>query len=63
MGILSKANLDAFVIRLWCDCEHEQWRGHITHIQTQQDCYFSSMEQLENFMINFLPNTIQAEVA
>lgn len=55
MKILTKANLSAFVVRFWFDGEHGEWHGHVTHIETQQYRYFISMDQLEEFIIKFLP--------
>lgn len=63
MGILTNANLSAFVIRFWCDGEHGEWRGYVTHIQTQQGCYFISLKQLEEFITKFSPIHLQSQIA
>jgi hypothetical protein len=53
MEFLTNHELSSFVIRLWKDDEHGTWRGHITHIQSHQGCYFLTMSQMEDFISRF----------
>lgn len=56
MEFLTTNELSSFVIRLWKDEDRGQWRGHITHIQSHQGCYFLTMSQMEDFMARFFAN-------
>jgi len=53
MEFLTADDLSSFVIRLWKDDDRGQWRGHITHIQSHQGCYFLTLNQMEDFMARF----------
>jgi len=54
MEFLYKQELSSFVIRLWKDDDRSHWRGHITHIQSRQGCYFLTLGQMEDFMSRFV---------
>ena len=60
MEFLSKHELSSFVIRLWNDDDRGHWRGHITHIQSRQGCYFLNLSQMEDFVSRFF-STMQEE--
>ncbi len=53
MDFLPKENLSSFVIRLWNDEDRQHWRGHITHIQSRQETYFLTFDQMVNFISGF----------
>lgn len=53
MEFLSKEDLSSFVIRLWKDEDRQNWRGHITHIQSRQGTYFLTFNQMEDFISKF----------
>lgn len=53
MEFLPKEDLSSFVVRLWSDEDRQQWRGHITHIQSRQETYFMSFDQMVNFISGF----------
>lgn len=53
MEFLPKEDLSSFVIRLWNDEDRRQWRGHITHIQSRQETYFLTFDQMVNFISGF----------
>lgn len=53
MEFTYKENLSSFVIRLWNDSDHHNWRGHITHIQSRQGTYFKNFNQMEDFLSRF----------
>jgi len=53
MEFTYKEDLSSFVIRLWNDSDHRQWRGHITHIQSRQGTYFKNFNQMEDFLSRF----------
>jgi len=61
MEFLYKQELSSFVIRLWKDDDRSHWRGHITHIQSRQGCYFLTLGQMEDFMSRFI-ETLTEEV-
>lgn len=60
MEFLHEQELSSFVIRLWKDDDRGRWRGHITHIQSRQGCYFLNLSQMEDFMSRFV-TTLQDE--
>ncbi len=61
MEFLYKQELSSFVIRLWKDDDRSHWRGHITHIQSRQGCYFISLSQMEDFMSRFI-SSLEEEI-
>lgn len=45
--------LQSFVARIWLertDDEDPKWRGHIQHIQGQEETYFQDLTEMSEFM-------------
>ena len=45
--------LQSFVARIWLertDDEKPRWRGHIQHIQGQEETYFQDLAEMSEFM-------------
>ncbi len=48
--------LQSFVARIWLertDDEDPRWRGHIQHIQGQEETYFQDLAEMADFMEQF----------
>lgn len=48
--------LQSFVARIWLertDDEDPRWRGHIQHIQGQEETYFQDLAEMSDFMEQF----------
>jgi hypothetical protein len=44
---------DSFVARIWLERGSNGdpiWRGHIKHVQSQQEVYFQDLETMSNFL-------------
>ena len=51
MGI--QRDLDSFVARIWVERESNGdpiWRGHIRHVQGDQEAYFQSLMEMSEFL-------------
>ena len=44
----------SFVIRLHLDDEATRWRGHITHVQSEERKHVRSLRQLDDFILRHL---------
>lgn len=44
----------SFVIRLQLDDEGTRWRGHITHVQSEERKHVRSLRQLDDFILRHL---------
>ncbi len=44
---------ESFVARIWLEGEstdHPIWRGHIQHVQGEEECYFQNLQELKKFL-------------
>lgn len=58
--------LQSFVARIWLertDDEDPRWRGHIQHIQGQEETYFQDLAEMSDFMEQFSGITADANTA
>lgn len=56
---LIETRIHSFVIRLWLEETNAeagvfQWRGHITHIPSNQHRYFDKLKEMKQFVKQFL---------
>ena len=45
--------LGSFVARIWLEGEmgnNPAWRGHIQHVQGEEECYFESLLEMREFL-------------
>ena len=48
-----KRSFESFVARLWLEGgtdENPLWRGHIRHVQGEEEAYFQDLERMSDFM-------------
>lgn len=45
---------NTFVVKIWCDDHEEMIRGHTQHVSSQEHAYFSSLENLSDFIASHL---------
>jgi|TARA_B100000315_G_scaffold28991_1_gene24662 hypothetical protein len=48
-----KRSFESFVARLWLEGgtnEDPLWRGHIRHVQGEEEAYFQDLERMSDFM-------------
>ena len=46
-------SFESFVARLWLEGgtdENPLWRGHIRHVQGEEEAYFQDLERMSDFM-------------
>ena len=49
----NKNTLESFVARIWLEPGQNGdpiWRGHVRHVQDEQETYFKCMEELSGFL-------------
>jgi hypothetical protein len=47
---------NTFVIRLWNDSTSAPWRGEIVHVQSAGSSHFTTWDQVEAFVRQFVPD-------
>lgn len=62
MTELPEVNTHSFVIRVWLEepannTAQTKWRGHITHVPSNQRRYFDSLEDIKPIVKSFLEST------
>ncbi len=48
-----KRSFESFVARFWLEGvtdENPFWRGHIRHVQGEEEAYFQDLERMSDFM-------------
>ena len=48
-----KRSFESFVARLWLEGgtdENPLWRGHIRHVQGEEEAYFQDLERMSDFI-------------
>jgi hypothetical protein len=45
---------NTFVVKIWCDDYGDMIRGHIQHVSSQQYDYFSSLNNMTDFIVSRL---------
>ena len=43
-----------FVVKIWCDDHGEMVRGHVQQVNSQEHTYFSSLEDMTDFVVSHL---------
>ena len=59
MTKLPETSVHSFVIRVWLEetideAEEPKWRGHITHVPSNQRRYFDSLEDIKPIVKSYL---------
>ena len=59
---LPAVSMHSFVIRMWLEekavgLEHRKWRGHITHVPSNQRRYFDDLEDIKQIVKSYLEST------
>jgi len=43
----------SFVARIWLEGDsknHPTWRGHVQHVQGEEECYFQELSTMKSFL-------------
>ena len=55
----SEVNAHSFIVKIWIDGEEQgvnrvTWRGHITHVSSNQRQYISDLDEIPSFLASYL---------
>jgi hypothetical protein len=45
----------SFLLRLWRETPDGEWRGEITHLQSQESRYFAAVAHFQEFIVKYAP--------
>ena len=45
----------SYLVRLWREAEHDEWRGQVVHLQTQETRPCVTLAQIQEFLVRFAP--------
>lgn len=48
--MVGEHNKDSFVARIWLEDGDTTWRGHIRHVQGDEDEYFQDLMEMREFL-------------
>jgi hypothetical protein len=51
--MVNPGTLESFVVRIWLEGEPGNtptWRGHVQHVQGEEERYFQSLSELKEFL-------------